>query len=199
MEYRAYHLMVVGRYDEGISELRKAENLDPLSLIIGAGLADVLGIAHRFDEAMQQIQKTLELDANFGIAHFQRGELLVQKHELEAAIAEFQRAIELNGHSWALDANLAYAYGVSGHKVDALRIAGELERQNQQNGSLEANIALIHVGLGNADEAITWLDKAYGDRFNPSIVVRPEFDSLRSDPRFKDLMRRLGLDNRSPM
>ena len=195
----AYHLMVVGRDDEGISELRKAENLDPLSLIISAGLADVLCIAHRFDEASRQIQKTLELDANFAIAHFELGELLVQKHRPDAAIAEFQRAIELNGHSGAFDANLAYAYALSGRAVDAQRIAGELEQLDERNGSLEANIALIYVGLGNADAAISWLDRAYGDRFNPSIIVRPEFDPLRSDPRFKDLMRRLGLGTRSPM
>ena len=195
----AYHLMVVGRDDEGISEMRKAENLDPLSLIISAGLADVLCIAHRFDEASRQIQKTLELDANFAIAHFELGELLVQKHRPDAAIAEFQRAIELNGHSGAFDANLAYAYALSGRAVDAQRIAGELEQLNERNGSLEANIALIYVGLGDADGAISWLDKAYGDRFNPSIIVRPEFDPLRSDPRFKDLMRRLGLGTRSPM
>ena len=195
----AYHLMVVGRDDEGISEMRKAENLDPLSLIISAELADVLSIAHRFDEANRQIKKTLELDANFAIAHFQLGELLVQKHMPDAAIAEFQRAIELNGHSWAFDANLAYAYAASGHTVDAQRIAGELEQLDERNGSLEANIALIYVGLGNADAAISWLDRAYGDRFNPSIIVRPEFDPLRSDPRFKDLMRRLGLGTRLPM
>jgi len=195
----AYHLMVVGRDDEGISEMRKAENLDPLSLIISAGLADVLCIAHRFDEASRQIQKTLELDANFAIAHFELGELLVQKHRPDAAIAEFQRAIELNGHSGAFDANLAYAYALSGRAVDAQRIAGELEQLNERNGSLEANIALIYVGLGDADGAISWLDKAYGDRFNPSIIVRPEFDPLRSDPRFKDLMRRLGLGTRLPM
>ena len=194
----AYHLMVVGRYDEGISEMRQAENLDPLSLIISAGLADVLSIAHRFDEAIRQIQKTLELDPNFAVAHFELGELLVQKHMPDAAIAEFQRAIELNGHSWAFDANLAYAYAVSGRTVDAERIAGDLEQLNERNGSLEANIALVYVGLGNADGEINWLDKAYDDRFNPSIIARPEFDPLRADPRFKDLMRRLGLDARLP-
>ena len=123
----------------------------------------------------------------------------MQKHRPDAAIAEFQRAIELNGRSWAFDANLAYAYAVSGHAVDAQRIAGELEQLNERNGSLEANIALIYVGLGDADGAIGWLDKAYVDRFNPSIIVRPEFDPLRSDPRFKDLMRRLGLGTQSPM
>jgi len=117
----------------------------------------------------------------------------------DAAIAEFQRAIELNGHRWAFDANLAYAYALSGHTVDARRIAGELEELNDRNGSLEANIALIYVGLGNADQAIEWLGKAYGDRFNPSIIVRPEFDPLRSDSRFTDMMRRLGLDARLPM
>ena len=83
--------------------------------------------------------------------------------------------------------------------ADGVAPADFVEQLNERNGSLEANIALIYVGLGDADGAISWLDKAYGDRFNPSIIVRPEFDPLRSDPRFKDLMRRLGLGTRSPM
>jgi TolB-like protein/DNA-binding winged helix-turn-helix (wHTH) protein/Flp pilus assembly protein TadD len=191
----AYHLVVLGRTDEGIAEERRAERLDPLSLVISAGVAELLCIAHRFDDASRQLQATLEMDPNFAIAHYQLGQLLVQKHMPDAAIAEFQRAIELSGHSWAFDANVAYAYALSGHTDDARRIATDLEegQGQEQNGSLDANIALIYVGLGDADRAISWLDKAYGARFDPSILAFPAFDPLRSDPRFKNLMRGLGL------
>jgi len=112
-----YHLMMVGRDDEGIAELKRAESLDPLSLIISAGVADVLFIAHRFDDALRQLQKTLEMDPNFAMAHSQRGQVLVQQHKLDAAISEFQRAIELAGHSPAVDANLANAYAASGRTM----------------------------------------------------------------------------------
>lgn len=191
----AYHLAVLGRTDEGIAEERRAERLDPLSLIISAGVAELLCIAHRFDEAIRQLQTTLEMDPNFAIAHYQLGQLLVQKHMSDAAITEFQRAIELSGHSWAFDANLAHAYALSGHTDDARRMARDLEASQgqDQNGSLDANIALIYVGLGDTDRAMSWLDKAYVARFNPSILAFPVFDPLRSNPRFKNLMRRLGL------
>jgi TolB-like protein/DNA-binding winged helix-turn-helix (wHTH) protein/Tfp pilus assembly protein PilF len=191
-----YHLMMMGRDEQGIAELRRAENLDPLSLIISAGLADVLYIAHRFDEAMRQLQKTLEMDPTFAVAHYQMGQVLVQQHRFDAAVAEFLRAIALSGHSPAYDANLAYAYALSGHTADARRIAGELEQQwSESSGSIGANMAIIYAGLGDADQAMRWLNQVYGARLDPVILVRPQFDTLRSDPRFKEFMRRLRLGN----
>jgi tetratricopeptide (TPR) repeat protein len=188
-----YHLMMVGRDDEGIAELKQAESLDPLSLIISAGVADVLFIAHRFDEAMRQLQKTLEMDPNFAMAHYQRGQVLVQQHELSAAISEFRRAIELAGHSPAFDANLANAYAASGRTADAQQTAAELEHLAEQSGSLDANIAMIYVGLGDTEQAMRWLEKAYQARFEAIMLVRPQFDPLRADPRFQALESRLGL------
>lgn len=188
-----YHLMMLGRDNEGIAELKRAESLDPLSLIISAGVADVLFIAHRFDDSMRQLQKTLEMDPNFAMAHYQRGQVLVQQHKLDAAISEFERAIELAGSSPAFDANLANAYAASGRTVDARRTAADLEHLPEQSGSLDANIALIYVGLGDTEQAMRWLDKAYQAQFEPIMLVRPQFDPLRTDPRFQALMGRLGL------
>jgi len=192
----AFHLLVMGRNSEGIFELSKAENLDPLSLIIGADVADALCIAHLFDESVQQSQRTLALDANFALGHFVLGQALVQKRQHEAAIIEFQKAIELSGHRAVFDSNLAYAYAVSGRKAEALKIAKDLEVRADSNPSANANIALIYVGLGDRDQAMTWLNKAFESRFNPSILLRPGFDSLRSDVRFQDLWRRIGLPPR---
>jgi tetratricopeptide (TPR) repeat protein len=189
----AWHLMVTGRTSEGILELRKAESLDPLSLIISADLADALCIAHRYDESVQQSKKTLELDPNFAVGHYELGQALEQKDMHAEAIAEFQKAIELSGHSGAIDSNLAYSYAVSGRRDEALRIVSDLE--TQQNASADANIALIYVGLGDQDQAMIWLNKAYEARFNPSILLRPAFDSLRSNARFVDFRRRIGLPN----
>jgi Flp pilus assembly protein TadD len=186
--------MMVGRDDDGIAELKRAESLDPLSLIISAGVADVLFIAHRFDEAMRQLQKTLEMDPNFAMAHSQRGQVLVQQHKLDAAISEFQRAIELAGHSPAFEANLANAYAVSGRTADAQRTATVLEHLPEQSGSLDANIAVIYVGLGDTEQAMRWLEKAYQAQFEAIMLVRPQFDPLRADPRFQALMGRLGLN-----
>ena len=189
----AWHLMVVGRSSEGIAELKTAESLDPLSLIISADMSDALCIAHLFDEAVQQSKKTLRMDPNFAIGHYQLGQALEQKHMHDEAVAEFQKAIEISGHSSAFDSNLANVYAVLGRKEEAIKIAKDLEAQHDQNPSAEANIALIYVGLGDQDQAMTWLNKAYEARFNPSILLRPAFDPIRSDARFKELLRRVGL------
>jgi TolB-like protein/Tfp pilus assembly protein PilF len=189
----AWHLMLMGRNSEGLFELREAESLDPLSLIISADLADALCIAHRFDEAVQQSKKTLQLDPNFAIGHYELGQAFEQKHMHDQAIAEFQKAIEISGHSGVFDSNLAYVYAVLGRKEEAIKIAKDLEAQHDQNPSAEANIALIYLGLGDQDQAMIWLNKGYEARFNPSILLRPAFDPLRSDAQFKDLLRRIGL------
>jgi TolB-like protein/DNA-binding winged helix-turn-helix (wHTH) protein/Flp pilus assembly protein TadD len=187
-----WHLLVMGRTSEGIFEMRRAESLDPLSLIISADLAEALCVAHLYDESVQQSKRTLDMDPNFAVAHYQLGQALAQKHLHDEAIAEFQRAIELSGHSGAFDSNLAYVYAVSGRKVEAENIIKDLEARPDKNPSIDANIALVYVGLGEHDQAMIWLNKAYEARFNPSILLRPGFDPLRSDARFLDLRRRLG-------
>jgi TolB-like protein/DNA-binding winged helix-turn-helix (wHTH) protein/Tfp pilus assembly protein PilF len=189
----AWHLLVMGRDSEGIFEMRRAESLDPLSLIISADLAEALCIAHLYDESVRQSKRTLDLDPNFAVAHYQLGQAFAQKHLYDEAIAEFQRAIELSGHSGAFDSNLAYVYALSGRKVEAEKILEALQAGPGKNPSIDANIALVYVGLGDHDQAMNWLNKAYEARFNPSILLRPAFDPLRSDVRFKDLWRRVGL------
>jgi TolB-like protein/DNA-binding winged helix-turn-helix (wHTH) protein/tetratricopeptide (TPR) repeat protein len=189
----AWHLILMGRNSEGLFELRRAESLDPLSLIISADMADALCIAHLFDEAIQQSKKTLQLDPNFAIGHYELGQAFEQKHMHDEAIAEFQKAIEISGHTGAFDSNLAHVYAVLGRKEEAIKIAKDLEAHHGQNPSAEANIALIYVGLGDQDQAMVWLNKGYEARFNPSILLRPAFDPLRSTDQFKGLLRRIGI------
>ena len=189
----AWHLILMGQTSEGLFELRKAESLDPLSLIISADMADALCIAHRYDDAVQQSKKTLQLDPNFAIGHYELGQAFEQKNMHDEAIAEFQKAIDISGHSGVLDSSLAYVYAVLGRTEEASKIAKDLEARRDQNPSAEANIALIYVGLGDHDQAMIWLNKGYEARFNPSILLRPAFDPLRSDVRFKELLRRIGL------
>jgi tetratricopeptide (TPR) repeat protein len=192
-QWYSWHLFMVGRDDDALNELRRAESLDPLSLIINADIADALCVAHRYDEAVEQSEKTLKMDANFAVGHYELGQALVQKHMYDQAIVEFQRAIELSGHSGAFDSNLGYAFAVSGRKEEALKIVDELESRHPTNYSVDADIALIYVGLDDQDEAINRLNKAFDARFKASILRRPAFDPLRSDPRFQDLLRRMGL------
>jgi tetratricopeptide (TPR) repeat protein len=192
-QWYAWHLIMTGRTAEAIVEIKKAESIDPLSLIISADVADAMCVAHLYDEAIRQSQKTLALDPNFAVGHYELGQALAQMHRHDEAIAEFQKAIQLSGNSAAFESNLAYVYGISGRTADAMDIVEDLRTRPGRDPSTDADIALIYMGLGDHDQAMIWLNKAYEFRFKASILRRPAFDPLRSDARFKSLVRRIGL------
>jgi TolB-like protein/DNA-binding winged helix-turn-helix (wHTH) protein/Flp pilus assembly protein TadD len=189
----AWHLMVLGRKDEGLNEMRKAANLDPLSLIVSADLADALLIARLYDQSIQQSLSTIAMDPGFAVAHYQLGQAYVQKGMYNEAIAELKKATELSGADTTFISNLAYAYALAGRRDEAMRILADLRTRSNQGVSNATEIALIYAGLGDKTAAIAWLEKAYQQHFNPSILVRPAFDTLRADKRFQDLTRRIGL------
>jgi len=192
-QWYAEHLSETGRNDEAIAEIRKAESLDPLSLIIGADVATLLVIARRYDEAIEHAKKTIELEPNFAVAHFALGMAYEQKEKSGGAIAAFQKAVEFSGGNTAFKSNLAHAYAVAGRRSDAVAILNELKDRSKHEFLNPSEIALIYVGLDQKDQAMVWLEKAYGGRFDPVILTWPAFDPLRSDPRFQDLVRRIGL------
>ena len=189
----AWHLSLLGRYDEAIAEMRKAENLDPLSLIINADLAELLVLAHSYDESIRQSRKTIEMDPNFALAHNQLGQAYLQKQMYDQAIAELQRAVQLSGGSPTSIANLARAYVASGNRSEAIKLLSDLKKRSNPGYSNASEIAMIYASLGETDQAMNWLDKGYEERFNPGVLLRPGFDPLRSDSRFQNLVRRIGL------
>jgi tetratricopeptide (TPR) repeat protein len=192
-QWYGWHLAELGRHDEAIAELEKAGTLDPLSLIIGADLAEELLIAHRYDESVKQSLKTMNMDPFFALTHYVLGEAFVQKHKYNEGIAELHKATELSQRSTAFNANLAYAYALSGRRNEAVKILNDLKNQSQNGLSNAPEIALVYVGLDQKDQAMAWLEKAYAERLNPGVLMRPAFDPLRSDPRFQDLLHRIGL------
>jgi TolB-like protein/DNA-binding winged helix-turn-helix (wHTH) protein/Flp pilus assembly protein TadD len=189
----AWHLSLLGRYDEAIAEMRKAENLDPLSLIINADLAELLVLAHAYDESIRQSRKTIEMDPNFALAHNQLAQAYLQKHMYDEAIAELQKAVQLSGRSPTCIANLARAYVASGKKSEAAQLLSELRRRSSPGYSNASEIATIYASFGDMDQAMNWLEEGYEERFNPGVLLRPGFDPLRSDSRFQNLLRRIGL------
>lgn len=189
----AWHLGVLGRHDEAVAEMRKAESLDPLSLIIKADLAELLVIAGSYDESIRQSQKTIEMDPNFPLAHNQLGLAYLKKNMHEEAVAELQKAVQLSGASPTCVANLAGAYVAAGKKSEAVKLLGDLKNRSSPDHPDASEIAAIHASLGDAAQAMNWLEKAYEARFNPSVLLRPGFDPLRSDPRFQALVHRIGL------
>ena len=189
-----WHLAMLGRNGEAVAEVEKAASLDPLSLIVNSDLAEELLVAHRYDEAIKQSRKTVDLDPFFAPAHFVLGEVFTQKHMYKEAISEFRRAIELSPGSTAFTANLAYAYAVSGMRGEAVKILNDLTNRSRNGFSNAPEVALGYLGLDQKDEAMDWLESAYTERFSPWVLMRPAFDSLRSDPRFQDLRHRMGLN-----
>jgi TolB-like protein/DNA-binding winged helix-turn-helix (wHTH) protein/Flp pilus assembly protein TadD len=189
----AWHLALLGRYDEAIAEMKKAESLDPLSLIINADLAELLVIAHSYDESVMQSRKTIEMDPDFAMAHNQLGQAYLQQHLYQQAVLELQTAVQLSSGSPTCVANLARAYALSGHRDAALKLLDELKTSATPGYSHASEIAAIYVSLGDTNEAMNWLEKGYAERFNPGVLIRPGFDPLRADPRFRDLAHRVGL------
>jgi TolB-like protein/DNA-binding winged helix-turn-helix (wHTH) protein/Flp pilus assembly protein TadD len=189
----AWHLALLGRNDDALTEMRKAASLDPLSLNINSDLAELLLIAHFPDESIQQSRKTIDMDPGFSAAHNQLGQGYIAKHMYAEAIAELQKAIKLSGDSPIFTANLARAYVAANRKADAVELLNDLKRSSVPGYPLAAEIAMIYTALGDKDHAMTWLEKGYEERFNPGVLLRSCFDPIRSDPRFKDLVRRIGL------
>ena len=191
------YLAIMGRSDEAIAERKRAVELEPLSPIINFELGLAFYYARDYDQAIEQFKKTLELDQNFPAAHNFLPAAYEQKGMYSEAIAEFKKAIPLTGKSeWTLSkAGLGHVYAVTGKKSEARTVLDELKRASAQEYVPANSIALIYAGLGEKDQAFAWLDKAYEQRtFQMQwIKIDPRWDSLREDPRFKDLMRRVGL------
>ena len=189
----AWHLSLMGRHGEAIAEMRKARSLDPLSLIINADLAEVLLIAHFYDESLQQSRRTIDIDPAFALAHNQLAEAYLQKHMRDDAIAEFQKAVQLSEGSPLCTANLARAYAAAGRSAEAEPLLAALKQRANPAYSNATEIAMVYAALGEKAQAMTWLERGYNERFNPGVLLRPGFDSLRADPGFQAMVRRVGL------
>lgn len=194
-ELYGYLLWATGRLDEGITEMRRAQELDPLSLFINEDLGVAYYYSRKFDEAAQQQGKTLELDQNYFFAYVRRGQAYLQKGMYTEAIKDLNKARTLSGNWPGAVAELACAYALAGQKTKARALLNELNARAAREYIDPYLIALVHTCLGEKDAAFEWLGKAYEAR-SPWIAwlkVEPKFDVLRSDPRFDSLLRQLGL------
>jgi tetratricopeptide (TPR) repeat protein len=189
----AWHLSLLGRHDEAIGEMRKARSLDPLSLIINADLAEILLIAHSYDESEQQSRATIDMGPDFAPAHNQLAEAYLHKQMRDDAIMEFQKAVRLSEGSPICVANLARAYAVAGRRADAEHLLSDLKMRSNASHSNAAEIAAVYAALGDPAQAMAWLEQGFHERFNPGVLLRPGFDSLRASAGFRDLASRVGL------
>jgi len=196
--WNAMNLGLLGRPKDALVEMRRAESLDPLSLIINADLAEFLLLTHSYDESVKQSRKIIEMDSTFAIGHKQLGDAYLLKQMDKEAVAELQEAVRLSGGSPICVADLARAYVASGKMNEAVKLLSDLKKSSNVGLANAPQIAMIYASMGDNDQAMHWLERAYGERFNPSILLRSGFDPLRSDPRFEELLRRIGLPGEIP-
>jgi serine/threonine protein kinase/Tfp pilus assembly protein PilF len=184
-----------GRFAEGFREMKRAQELEPLSLIINRDVGRHYYFLRQYDRAVAQCRKTLEMEPNFFLAHFYLAPAYEQQGMHEEASRELQQAIMLSGRSAAMIALLGHAYAVAGRRDEALLVLEELDERAQQEYVPAFYPVLIYLGLDDKDQAFTWLERAYEERSTHLVWLKvdPIFDGLRADARFTDLMRRMGL------
>lgn len=186
----------MGHHEEAIATMRRALELDPLSLTINVVLGNQFYHARQYDQAIEHHLNTLEMNPNNWHAHFSLGLAYTQKGMFKEAISEHEKAITLSGRNAFVLTTLGYTYGLAGMRDEAMKILDEVMEKSKQSYVAAYAIAQVHIGLGNKDQAFLWLEKAYQER---SITmswfkVDVQLDSLRSDPRYTELLKKMDLD-----
>ncbi len=195
----AEYLKQMGRHDEALGEIKRAQELDPRSLIVNTSVGWQYYFARQYDQAIEQYQMTLEMDPNFGPAHWGLGWAYDQKSMFAEAAAEFQRGINLSGGNPVYVAGLGHALAVGRQGEEAQKVLDELMELSKRLYVPPYFIAAIYTGLGDKARAFEWLEKAYEEHSSWLLYLRvdPRLDSLRSAPPFHDLLRRVGLHHKA--
>jgi serine/threonine protein kinase/tetratricopeptide (TPR) repeat protein len=181
-----------GQLEESIAEVKRALELDPLSLNINWMFGLLLYFARKYDQAIEQYRKTLELDPNFFLSHTFLGWAYIQKSMYKEGIAELEKAVAISSSNLSL-ALLGYGYAPAGRRPEAQKVLDQLNELSKQKYVPPYHRAVICAGLGENDMVFEWLEKAFEDHFIVLIKVHPAYDSLHSDPRFTNLLRRMNL------
>ncbi len=190
-----WYLFSQKKFDEGIAESEKGRKLDPLSSESNFLYGQSFYFARRYDQAADQLRTTLDLDPNLWVAHDELGWIYEQQKDFAQAIAEIQKAREIEPHVAEPLASLGRANALAGRTADAHRVLDQLAKMSETDHVTPYNVATIYSALGDNDDAIAQLEKAYEERswYLMFLAVDPQLDTLRADARFKDLVKRVGL------
>jgi len=193
--YAIHYLTATGRFEEAVQEMKRALELEPASLVMNTFMGATLYYAGRYDEAIDQCRRTIEMDPNFAVAHWHLGLAYEQRQVLDAATEEFKKAISLSAGSPLMKAALGRAYAKSQKKHEANEMLNELSELSKQQYVSAYEVATIYVALGNNEQAFQLLEQAYGEHSFHLVYlnVSPQFKPVSSDPRFQDLVQRIGL------
>jgi serine/threonine protein kinase/tetratricopeptide (TPR) repeat protein len=191
----AEYAMTMGRHGEAMVRMKSSQELDPLSLIINVAVGWGFYHARRYDEAIEQLRRAVELDPDYPVTYWILGLLLRKTGRYELAITEGEKAVKLSGGSPLMRAALAHTFATAGRTEEALQMLDDLAKLAQQKYVAPYFFAAIHLGLRENDRAIEYLEKSYEEHSHWLIYLHidPSMDALRDDPRFQDLLRRVGL------
>jgi eukaryotic-like serine/threonine-protein kinase len=188
-------LMTMGRHAEAIAMMKKSQELDPLSLIISVAIGWAYYMARQNEESLEQLRRTVDLDANYPVTYWILGLLLRKMGRYEEAIAEGEKAVKLSGGSPLISAALAQTWASAGKREKALEILEDLTKLAKQEYVAPHFFAGIHLALGEDDRALEYLEKSFEEHSHWLIYLHidPSMDGLRSNPRFQDLLKCVGL------
>ena len=194
-QWYSHLLMYQGRVDEALAQVQRTLELEPLSLVMNSNSALMYMLARHFDEAIERAHKTLELDPHFSPPYLWLAWALQKKGKPAEGLDALRQAVPLSGNGPHYVGALGHAYGLAGRSADALKTLAELEEASTQRYVSAYEFAVIHAGLGNKEKAFDWLDRACEERSTwfAMIARDPRFDALHDEPRFKELLGRLGL------
>ncbi len=188
-------LLPMERFDESLTECQRFVELDPLSPAPHLHLGYHYLMARQYDQAIAQLLRTLEMDPNYVEAHRQLGQAYLGKGMHREAIQELEKARDLSGDGAYYTALLGHAYGVAGRTNEARQVLEQLRKRPGVVDSYPGLLAAVYAGLGDKEQALTWLERAYEKRVSGFVIylAEPVFSTLRSEPRFQALRRRIGL------
>jgi serine/threonine protein kinase/tetratricopeptide (TPR) repeat protein len=191
----AEYLMTMGKHAEVMARMKKGQELDPLSLIINVAVGWAFYNDRRYDEGIEQLRRTVELDPNYPVTYWILGLLLRKTGCYDLAMTEGEKGVKLSSGSPLMRAALAHTFAAAGRTTEAVQTLDELTELAAHRYVAPYFIAGIHVGLGANERAIEYLEKAYEEHCHWLIYLHidPSMDGLRDDPRFQNLLRRVGL------
>src|SRR5579863_2700710 len=194
--YQRYslYLIAMGRAQDSFTQIQKARQLDPLSISINFSLGWRLYMARKYDQAIAQLQDTLEMDPSYELPHLVVGQAYEQKGDYAHAVPELEKAVELSHGTPLMVSALAHAYARSGNRKEAENLLAELQAKSKTEYVSPYYFAIVSIGLGENDQALDWLERAFADRSNGLVFLKmePELDALRTNPRFITLQQKLG-------
>ncbi|MEE9168121.1 MAG: protein kinase [bacterium] len=195
-QWYAQYLIRARQFEAALAAIKRARDLDPLSVVINTEMAWPYFYMGDYDQAIEQNQRVLAMDPDFFMAHYNLGNCYERKGLYKAALAEYQKAVTLSGGAPFITASRARAYAASGRRDEALKLLDELIERSSHGSAVSLYIAMVYEALGEKEQAFEWLEKAFVDREAFVVVIGTNwmpFESLRSDPRFKALLGKIGL------